>query len=303
MRNREKDRTHARPVFEKRQGRLVFFWLLLRWPIAGFLSRTGRKYLRSGHRQMVIFCFDHIGHEINIDGIYEKDYLEAFFAWLKKSSVDTKSFVALDIGANIGNHSLYFASHFREIVAFEPNPRTFKVLRLNADLATNITCHAFGLSSESREGRLNLQVGNVGAASLLTPAETGINVALRTLDSLDGLSDVKLVKIDVEGHEAQVLEGGRALLLRDQPIILLEQHARDFIHGQSPSLSILKELGYRQFAVLTKYPETDRDPIRKYMVAPLLMLLFGRSIRVKVVADIEPGDYTFIVALPKWLPV
>ena len=45
---------------------------------------------------------------------------------------DSKNFSALDIGANIGNHSVFLSKFFKKIHSFEPNPKTYDVLSLNS---------------------------------------------------------------------------------------------------------------------------------------------------------------------------
>ena len=80
---------------------------------------------------MAIFSFDHIGHKINLDGVYERNELDFLFEWLATHSPDVFNGTAIDIGANIGNHSLYLSNYFEKVVSFEPHPRTFKLLEIN----------------------------------------------------------------------------------------------------------------------------------------------------------------------------
>ena len=85
-----------------------------------FKSSVARKFFRIKRRlfkdfperkQMVIFADDYVSNKILTHGIYEKQKLELVFEWLatKKDIFNT---TVLDIGANIGNHSLYFAKYF-----------------------------------------------------------------------------------------------------------------------------------------------------------------------------------------------
>ena len=60
----------------------------------------------------------------------------------------------LDIGANIGNHSLFFSNYFAKCISFEPNPRTFSVLEINSRLVENIIPMNIGLSDKKGEVEL-----------------------------------------------------------------------------------------------------------------------------------------------------
>ena len=127
-------------IFSKKKRRIEVLSELLLWPLSWVLHGLSSKYLLEKRNQLVIFSFDHIGHRINLDGVYEKEELEFLFDWLAELGCDLKNKTALDVGANIGNHSLFFSDRFKSVFSFEPNPRTFKVLSLNADLKENINC-------------------------------------------------------------------------------------------------------------------------------------------------------------------
>ena len=76
-----------------------------------------------------IFAHDVIGHKIMLSGWFEHqliNFLEAhIFPLISPNSI------ALDIGANIGNHSNRFANYFEKVHAFEPNKRCFYLLQAN----------------------------------------------------------------------------------------------------------------------------------------------------------------------------
>ena len=73
-----------------------------------------------------IFFNDSVSNELMINGIFEKDELD-----LLSNIIDKKIFI--DVGANIGNHTLYFRNSFEKIYSFEPHPKTYKLLQLNTE--------------------------------------------------------------------------------------------------------------------------------------------------------------------------
>lgn len=142
--------------------------------------------------------------------------------------------VALDVGANRGYYSYALSRLFERVVAFEPNPTV--VSRLRSWGAANVQVHNVALSSAA--GELELFVPRVdgreqdGWASFdrdnLSGAEDFrvLRVPVRPLDSF-GLDGVSFVKVDVEGHEPEVLEGAVETLRRCRPVVLIEVKERN----------------------------------------------------------------------------
>ena len=97
-----------------------------------YLARMNAQHVRR-YPQDVGFTFDLITQGIHLDGRFDRDYLQflpdRIFPQLLPGGI------CLDIGTNIGNHSLAFAPHFTHVFAFEPHPRTFRLLELNAEAA------------------------------------------------------------------------------------------------------------------------------------------------------------------------
>src|SRR5512132_2521834 len=207
--------------------------------------------------------------------------------------------VCVDIGANIGTHTLAMASMATEgtVVAFEASPRSFGYLSRNiADLpAPKARVKLVNLALWNETGRLNLAViAELPGCSFVTPStdvaqseallrqvinpsdvagvvlHIGIEaVAAITLDTWvreNGLERIDLVKLDVEGAEARVLQGAEDALRKNAPILiteyapschrsvlgaeprayfeqLLNLFARIFIIEEDGSLSRIEELG------------------------------------------------------------
>lgn len=127
--------------------------------------------------------------------------------------------VLVDVGAMIGNHTTFFARFLPHtaIHAFEPIAANRRVLRANVAPFPTVTVHPVALSSKAGTVLMSAPAGNLGHASI----GAGRPVKAMTLDSF-AFQDVNLLKIDVEGHEPEVLAGARDTIARCRPLILIE---------------------------------------------------------------------------------
>lgn len=130
--------------------------------------------------------------------------------------------LVVDVGANIGNHSLFLAAHGRPVVAFEPDPVLAACIRLSADLNgfSTLTVHQVGIGSERTTARLTGHPdGNVGAQGLKV-GRAGVDVV--PLDYYELAPQA--IKIDVEGMELKVLHGARETIALHRPLLYVEAH-------------------------------------------------------------------------------
>ena len=212
------------------------------------LRKKSLQYFAEGRCRMAIYANDWIGININIYGIYEKEELEILLDIFSILQIDTKSTKAVDVGANIGNHSLYFAKFFHKVLAFEPNPNTYKLLEYNASYADNVETFNFGFGKKNKTANLYEDATNFGGSSTIYKHEgEALSIDIRKLDDVElDLSDVALLKIDVEGMEFDVLSGGRKFIESNEPVIAFEQHVADFDeNNETLSIRLLRSLGYQ----------------------------------------------------------
>ena len=129
-----------------------------------------------------------------------------------------------DIGANIGSYALLAAGAAQaRVVAFEPHPKSAELLERNVAhnrLGDRITVCRVALSD--REGGGSLTDGLDTMNHIVESAAQGFTtISLRTLDSEAAVRPPAMLKIDVEGHESQVLAGG-AQALADPGLLAIE---------------------------------------------------------------------------------
>ena len=291
----------SRMIYKKTIKEKNFFEKIADHFVLRRLSKLSKKHVKNGKKQLVVFSFDHVAHRINVDGIFEKEELEAFFEWMQSVGVLFGNSAALDVGANIGNHALYFSDYFEKVYCFEPNQEVYKLLSLNSEQAGNLTCLNIGLSDENKKSYLNVKKTNIGASSVSEyPGNNSQEIELRTLDSLSIKENVKLIKVDVEGHEYQVLSGVKNMILENQPIMLFEQHNSDFFNGESKVVDLLIGYGYKKFATVRRYPYAYKV-FGKASGKNLLRSVFPESVKIKLCSKPDPGTYAFVVAIPVWL--
>ena len=153
-----------------------------------------------------------------------------------------------DIGANIGQHALFMSNHADRVHAFEP----FDVVRnrlthhIELNGISNITVHGVGLGEATAELDFYAPTGsNRGIGSFLPASADKGNVQIGKLQVVQGdeyfaaqnITDLKLMKIDVEGLEKAVLRGLEQTLEKFRPIVVCE-----LTYGEPDSFTCLDEL-------------------------------------------------------------
>ena len=152
----------------------------------------------------------------------------------------------LDVGANLGNHSVYFGMFCpaTSLYCVEMHPKIIEVLKMNLlqNIGTRIPTTIFETAVIDHEGQTHMHgysLRNPGATSLREDGNAG-PTSLTTLDKLmDGVDDVAFIKIDVEGVEFEVIEGARETIKRNRPAMAIE-----VINGVEKFNLLMKSLGY-----------------------------------------------------------
>lgn len=219
------------------------------------IGRTEFTFSLMGHP----FCVRGNRRKLGVDGLlfarreqFERE-LKPHFRLEKSGSA------FLDIGANYGYWSRFILTDARargvsavSIVAFEPVPSNYELLADNMeqvpDSGGSVCCEQIAISD--RNGTCFMNASNSDPGSAFASDSGGIECRVTSIDEYveaHQVSNIALMKIDVEGFELRVLKGARRTILRDRPLIICEVIASHLARaGATPEnlLSEVNQLGY-----------------------------------------------------------
>jgi len=180
-------------------------------------------------------------------GFYERGYID----WVIENFVFGDKNI-IDIGAHIGWYSVAFAKKANHVYSFECSPKSFNYLCANIALNNvdyKITKYNCALSNEFGTTNFYIRDPNDGGGNGISKFEYDnihntphITVEKNTLDSYN-LTNIGFIKIDVEGHEKEVLEGSVETIKRNNyPKILFESWDENHEKNNYPAIKLQKEL-------------------------------------------------------------
>jgi protein O-GlcNAc transferase len=237
-------------------------------------SDVSRISMRGANQQ------DHVIRRIRRTGtFYEIDLLEHI------AQCGPLGGTYIDVGANIGNHSIYFGKFLADfLIAVEPVPDTADVLDFNlrSNGVTNYVLVRAGLGAEPGVGMTILadnetNVGMTRVELVKTGVGDTVDATLVALDTLDRVVEaqaargermpVRFVKIDVEGAELDVLRGAADVLQQYRPQLAIELATRQAYQEVGEFLS---SYGYRKVGKFCGTPtyhffNPQRDQLRAYI--------------------------------------
>lgn len=207
-------------------------------------------------------------------GAYERAHLKYLRSLVRPGAL------VVDVGAHFGIYTealCLLVGTNGKVHAFEPQTRVFNALRRLQSSHANLEVHRVALSSSTGSCTLHVPFldGGVPEPALatlepLSAAHETDAVATRTLDSYrDLLPGLAFVKVDVEGHEIEFLDGARGILANSRPIVQIEDNSggrrlADYLHeGKLPgyALCTLADGELREFGAAT-----GRRQINFYLV-------------------------------------
>jgi len=171
---------------------------------------------------------------------YEIDKIEDYLKFMNDDAV------VFDCGANIGNHSVFWGAHCKEVHAFEAFPSNYKLLKRNMK-ENNIGGQAYRVLLGNTPGKYKVVTTEVSrGATCFEPDPNGEYTSMRLDDVVDESVKPTFVKIDVEGDELELLKGASRILEESHPVLWIEIHY--FYHDDMDDqvLAELAKYGYEE---------------------------------------------------------
>jgi len=183
------------------------------------------------------------------------------------SNFTDKNKEAVDVGVYRGVYTYKLSKEFKHVHAFEPNPLIYPFLEKNlTKIVKNMTLKNLALSDSN--GDVNLRIPSRSKSIFKTNYEEIYKLGCATihegnkidnknnfkvkkikLDDLLEDKNISFVKIDVEGHEREVITGSKKIIKKNKPVLLVEIEER---HNNFPildTIEFIKNFGYNSYFV------------------------------------------------------
>lgn len=264
-----------KPIFD-----VIFkIWKVLGKPILTFLSKQrlknfngeSIKTIQTHGEEFQIFINSKNGYvdeTVFLNGVYEPFFLFLIKKHLKKGSV------FIDIGANIGQHSLFASrvvGNTGKVISFEPVKRLYNQFKKSIEInnLSNIEAFNFGCGDKEEELEIYLNQENMGASSIIGDNKKNGSESIKIIvpdDILFNEDKIDFIKIDVEGYEYHVLLGLDKTLNKHHPTLLVEYTPAyydkiDVTHKRK-IIDLLLSKGYEIFDVENKQYIKNFDMIK-----------------------------------------
>lgn len=202
----------------------------------------------------------------NVNDMYVGRSLEAYGEWCEQelnllSDLLEPGQVAVDVGANIGTHTVFFARKVTStglVFSFEPQRLVYYNLCGNVAVNALYQVKCLNAAAGSESGTIKVPLldptakQNYGGVNL-GAFESGDDIPVIRLDDLE-LPRCDLIKVDVEGMETQVLEGARDTVSRCSPALFVENNREE---GSSELIETVQSFGYVAYWHFAGYYNSD----------------------------------------------
>ena len=189
---------------------------------------------------------------INKNGLgeYQKAQRVKSFEYLSHRNI------AIDIGACVGFWTKDLCENFKNVICFEPAPSNAECLKLNLEQYDNYRLYKVGLSNTTGTKKLMISEEGIGSNSLsdstMNP-NNFINIPTKKLDDFK-FRNVSYIKMDVQFHELEVLEGATKTLKYNSPVLCIECARRNAVELNyvKKIVSLLNKLNFKIIGGLGK---------------------------------------------------
>ena len=253
----------ARRFFDTRYGRDLL--------IKAIGPRTRFMTVDCGDHLMTFSPEDYLGRSVFVKNHFDRDHVGRLMGRLAGLGIDVKGKVLLEIGANIGTHTVYFAltGAFSRIVAVEPDPRNFELLDENVrqngfgDLVLRMP---YAASDHEAEIEFFLHPNNHGKSSPSPGHADDIRIAVPALPVPEILAragvaeaDIGVVWMDIEGYEPTASRSLLPLFKRRVPIHM--EFTADF-YGRAEAAEFVRLLAEYYDECLVFYNDDSEERMR-----------------------------------------
>jgi FkbM family methyltransferase len=274
------------------------------------LNRFAKKVMASEHK-FFLDVSSGVDRAILNSGAFEKAILDI----IKVICVSTKyTDQLIDIGANIGNHSVSLSNIFKNIAAVEPNPVIFKVLEANVlrNNIKNAQCYNFGLAENASSATLVATSANHSLGKVMQHSKLGANafnidesafeiehsIQLEStsvfIEKFAGANKKIFIKIDVEGMEEEILTQLVPFIRAEEPIVGFEWYVRE----QEGIKDIIASLPNYAAYVIESNDQPELNPLMK----AIHLLLYGKKSFMKPYIPSELKEsYPLVLLIPSKL--
>tara|TARA_B100000282_G_C31713471_1_gene482321 strand:- start:11 stop:766 length:756 start_codon:yes stop_codon:yes gene_type:complete len=172
---------------------------------------------------------------------------------------------SIDVGVYRGVYSYEMSKYSEKVHSFEPNPIIFKYINKNLKkFIKNIHLYNFALSNQNKTINLKIPIRNsnsnkeifeeyyeMGKATIHNENNfenyENFEIQTKKIDELNFDNKISFIKIDVEGHELEVIEGAKNTIKRDKPILLVEIEKQYTKKEVAESINFINSLGYKSY--------------------------------------------------------
>ena len=172
---------------------------------------------------------------------------------------------SIDVGVYRGVYSYEMSKYSEKVHSFEPNPIIFKYINKNLKkFIKNIHLYNFALSNQNKTMNLKIPIRNsnsnkeifeeyyeMGKATIHNENNfenyENFEIQTKKIDELNFDNKISFIKIDVEGHELEVIEGAINTIKRDKPVLLVEIEKQYTKKEVAESINFINSLGYKSY--------------------------------------------------------
>ena len=158
--------------------------------------------------------------------------------------------IFIDVGGHVGTTSLPYSRLFAEVIAFEPNPVSYDLFKKNIEInnITNIQVYNKGIYNKNTDCVITKHGSNSGCYYIKESSNSEGNIPTIRLDDITCDKPVDFIKIDTEGSELFVLQGGYNLISENKPLINVETNGcseKYFGYNKERIFEFLNSLDYK----------------------------------------------------------